>query len=106
MSPAERNARQASAIARINAANQELSAMVGINLLSTWSFRCLFHLCLGFGITAQTGISSWFGLVLALLSAQTLGRLLEWSRRTRRIEELEAMADKAEAAKKAKGGAK
>ena len=61
-------------------------------LMFAFAFRCAVHLCIGFGTASLLSVSAWWGLPVALLSGQTLGRLREWWRRDAEVEAIETMA--------------
>lgn len=104
MSPAERDVRTAAAIARIQATSAGAMNSWYIAQFSAWVFRTFLHVSIGFGVCVQTEISMWFGLPIALLSANTVGRFVEWWRRDAMVKAIEDYATTAE--KTVKKGAK
>jgi hypothetical protein len=54
--------------------------------------RAALYLCAGFGAVAVTGWSAWFAPLVAVVLAQTIGRVYEYTQRTARVEALEHIA--------------
>lgn len=98
MKRAEAQARILAATTRISSANWFAGGAVFMLGVASAVLEWLIHLGLALGLTAQLGISAWFGLPLALVSDQTLGRFWFWLRSAHRVEALEAMAAKLESA--------
>lgn len=67
--------------------------------LATWATRAVVHLCIGFGGASLAHLSAWWGVPMAVLSAQTLGRLWVRAWRDAEVRRLEAVVAQAEAAR-------
>lgn len=62
------------------------------------AIRAALHCSMAVGLCSVAGWPYWFAPVLAVLSAQTIGRGWEYGRRGSRVRSLEAAADAAEKA--------
>lgn len=58
--------------------------------------RIAVYFCIGFGGASMAGLSLWWGLPFAILSAYTVGNAWAWFRREGRVLELEQAVDIAE----------
>ncbi len=96
MNATESKARYAAASKRILDVSPETMIGLSVALFGAMFFRAAVHLCIGFGTASLVHISAWWGLPVALLSAQTIGRAWLWWRREAVILAIEKAADDAE----------
>lgn len=105
MNAAEYQARYLAAVKRISV-DPTHTALFLLASFAGMCVRTIAHICVGFGAASLAGASAWWGLPLALVSVQTVGRVWLWARRGARVEGAEALADVVEkrGAEKAGGG--
>lgn len=84
------------AIQRIHKANPAMALLVVGVWFAAWAARGTLWTCIGFGAASLAGISAWWGIPIAVLIGQTLGRAWAWWRREGRVRDIEAAADDAE----------
>ena len=97
MRAAEAKARGQAATERIRKADP-VTFVLCMLFIFAWSCgRAIVHLCIAFGSVSMSGISLWWGIPLALVSAQTLGRVWSMIRRGTRVKGLENLATVVEA---------
>ena len=101
MSPAEAEARTLVATQRIGNGGIAHSLVLLGYFVARLVMYLILHLCIGFGAAALAGQSAWWGLPLAFLSSQSIGRIVAVASRASNVRALEAMADEVE---KQKGG--
>lgn len=96
MTKTEATARYTAASARISAVSPKTMVVISVGVLAASAFRAIVHLCIGFGAASLAHVSAWWGLPVALLSAQTIGRLWKWLRRDAFVLGMEKAADDVE----------
>lgn len=99
MNREEYTRRVAAAGKRVGAANPVAGLLIlGVDVVASL-VRSALHCTAAIGVCSVAGLSVWFAPVLAVLSAQTLGRLYLYLRRGSRVRALELVAVALEAAK-------
>lgn len=99
MNRAEGFARYQVAMKRLAELDPAASTVAVGMQLAAWLTRAAVHVCIGFGGASLAHVSAWWGVPMAILSAQTIGRLWGWARRGAQVRRLEAMVAQAEAAR-------
>ncbi|MDI7269336.1 MAG: DUF308 domain-containing protein [Myxococcota bacterium] len=76
------------------------TAWLGLSF-AAFVVRGILHLCVGFGLLESLDWSRWWAPIVALLSAQSIGRFWERSRRGVRLHSLAMAVERARKTKEA-----
>ena len=98
MNRAEYTQRATAAATRLGKADPVAAILFVCIDIGATAIRAALHCSMAVGVCSVAGWSYWFAPVIAVLSAQTLGRGWEYARRSSRVRALEAAADAAEKA--------